>query len=134
WKMKVVRRLGRRVALRGETHAAVGDGIEVHALEAGISIRPTLERADRVDPDAVEAVRAALIEGDHLRADLDAPQKEVLVAHARETIFLLRRRETRHVIDFLGFEPGDILLSLRGQRHLREEIRPRDRGRTSRSS
>ncbi len=122
--MKVVLGLRRRISASGEAHSAVRRRLEVHPVEAGIVVRPALERTNRVDADPVQAVRARLVKGNHRRVDLHDVQQKVLVAHSGEPVLLFCRRESRHVVDALGFEPGDVLLHRGGQRCLCEERLP----------
>src|SRR6185295_10919376 len=99
WKMKVVRRLWRGIAFCGEAHAAVRGWIEIHPVEPGVLISPALERADGIDADAVQTVRARLVERNHGGIHLHDLEQEILVAHPRQPVLLLDRREARHVVD-----------------------------------
>ena len=122
--MEVITLLRRNFPERCECKAFRWDAIEVQALESREIYCPAIERGHGVDSDAVKAVRARLVERDHIRMHLDHVQKKVLVAHARETGFLFRLRHTRHVINFLFLKASDIALGFGRQRSLGEEFGP----------
>ena len=133
-KVEVVRRLRRRIAPGGEAHAAVRDRIQIHPVETGIVIGPALERADGIDADAVKTVRARLIERNHGGIHFHVLQQEILVAHPRQPVLLVDRREAGHVVDARGLEPGDVFPRFRRQRGVRQKLFPSHRRRAAASA
>ena len=82
----------------------------------------TVQRRNCVDTHAKEVVRTRLIQLDNLGIGLDQIQQEILVTHARQPALLLCLRETRHVIHFVGLEPGNVTLRLDRKRRHGEEF------------
>ena len=62
----------------------------MHPLKPREINRPAVERGNRINTDAVETVRAGLVERNHVRMGFDHFQKEIFVTHAGKAIALFR--------------------------------------------
>src|SRR6266850_8456054 len=96
--------------------------LEVHAAESRQPHLPSEQRRQRVDADAEISGAGVLVEPQTLPVGLDDVEDKVLVAHFRETDFLLRGRQPGHEVGQRTVEPSHVLARLRRQRRLRKEV------------
>ena len=95
-KMKVIRLRRRDFAQSGEAQAAaVWHTIETEPSKPGKWIAQQSKRGHGIDANAVQTVRARLVEGGSVGMHLHDVQQKILVAHAREPVFFLRLRHAR---------------------------------------
>ncbi len=78
------------------THA--GKGLEVHSLEAGIVLGPSIERRIAVDAHAEAALRAVIEERDHVGVHLGEIEEEVPRTDPGQALFLVCIRQSEHIV------------------------------------
>jgi hypothetical protein len=93
-------------------------------LKSGKAEGPTIERGFGIDADSPFAVGTSLIEGNDARIDLGDCQKEILVADAREAVFLLGGGEAGKIVDIAGFDSKNVLPDAIRKRSLSEKLQP----------
>src|SRR5580704_10003188 len=99
--------------------------LETEAAEAWEFECPYVERGNGVDADAPLAVGPLLVEWDDAGIGLDHVQQVVAITHRGEARLLLRRRQTRHIVDRRFLDAHDVASHLWRQRRVGEQLRPR---------